>query len=320
MMITVPDDIVAVRLDQFLVAELPGMTRAAIQRLIETDHIQVNNKPVRPSLKLKGGESVHVELPEPVAAEPQAEQIELDILYEDADLIVVNKPAGMVVHPGAGNNSGTLVNALLGHCKDLSGIGGELRPGIVHRLDKGTSGVMVAAKNDRAHQSLSVQFSEHTIKRIYTALIYGNPKTDTGRIEGIIGRHPTDRLRLTGRVKHGKHAVTRWRVKRRYGRVSLVELRLETGRTHQIRVHMSEAGFPLLGDQLYLDGGRFAGLTDPQLRKMVSSIGRQTLHAGVLGFVHPSSGEYMEFTAAVADDMATLIDYLECKYGHTEQG
>ena len=214
-----------------------------------------------------------MEIPPPLPAEPQPEAIPLEVLYEDGDLIVIDKPAGLVVHPGAGNSSGTLVNALLAHCSDLSGIGGELRPGIVHRLDKDTSGVLVAAKSDRAHQSLSSQFSVHSVKRIYQALVYGSPKEDGGKIEGIIGRHPTERVRLSGKAKSGKHAVTRWRVKERYGRVSLVELRLETGRTHQIRVHLSEAGHPLLGDPLYPDGGRFNNLTDTQLRKLITSWG-----------------------------------------------
>lgn len=299
------------RLDLYLAATLEEQTRSAIQRLVESGHVLVDGNRVRPSLKLKGGERITVDIPQPVAAEPEAEQIALDVLYEDSDLIVINKPAGMVVHPGAGNSSGTLVNALLAHCTDLSGIGGELRPGIVHRLDKDTSGVMVAAKNDAAHQSLSAQFAIHSVKRLYSALVYGNPPTDSGRIEGAIGRHPTDRLRRSGKARHGKHAVTRWRVKRRYDRLALVELRLETGRTHQIRVHMSEAGFPLVGDQLYPDGGRFNNLADPQLRKRIKTLGRQALHAGVLGFVHPKTGDYLEFSADIPADMAALIDYLE---------
>jgi 23S rRNA pseudouridine1911/1915/1917 synthase len=299
------------RLDLFICRELAGETRATVQRLIEAGNVLVDGKTARPSLKLKGGERIRVEIPPPLPAEPQPEAIPLEVLYEDSDLIVINKPAGMVVHPGAGNSSGTLVNALLAHCSDLSGIGGELRPGIVHRLDKDTSGVLVAAKNDRAHQSLSSQFSVHSVKRIYQALVYGSPKEDGGKIEGIIGRHPTERVRLSGKAKSGKHAVTRWRVKERYGRVSLVELRLETGRTHQIRVHLSEAGLPLLGDPLYPDGGRFNNLADPQLRKLITGLGRQALHARTLGFIHPTTGEFMEFTTELPEDMAALIDYLK---------
>ncbi|KAA0891282.1 RluA family pseudouridine synthase [Oryzomonas rubra] len=305
-----PPDTEPQRLDLYICRELGGETRATVQRLIEAGNVLVDGKTARASLKIKGGERILVEIPPPQPAEPQPEAIPLEVLYEDADLIVINKAAGMVVHPGAGNSSGTLVNALLAHCRDLSGIGGELRPGIVHRLDKDTSGVLVAAKNDRAHQSLSNQFSVHSVKRIYQALIYGSPKEDTGKIEGIIGRHPTERIRLSGKAKSGRHAVTRWRVKERYARVSLVELRLETGRTHQIRVHLSEAGFPLLGDPLYPDGGRFNNLADTQLRKLITALGRQALHAHTLGFIHPTTGEFLEFTTEPPEDMATVIDYL----------
>lgn len=298
------------RLDLFLSIEMKGESRAMVQRLIETGNVLVDGKQVRTSLKLKGGEQIEVNIPPPLPATPLAESIPLEVLYEDSDLIVINKAAGMVVHPGAGNTSGTLVNALLAHCSDLAGIGGELRPGIVHRLDKGTSGVLVAAKHDRAHQALSEQFSVHTVKRIYQALIFGSPAEDTGKIEGIIGRHPTERLRLSGKAKNGKHAVTRWKVKERYGRVSLVELRLETGRTHQIRVHMTEAGFPLIGDPLYPDGGRCNNIPDTQLRGMINHLGRQALHARCLGFIHPMSGEYMEFTAEAPNDLQELLAYL----------
>ena len=308
--LTFPDDCAPMRLDLFISRHLEGETRTAVQRLIENGHVLVNGHASRPSLKLKGGEQVSVEIPAPTEAEPQPESIPLEVLYEDADLIVINKPAGMVVHPGPGNSSGTLVNALLAHCTDLSGIGGELRPGIVHRLDKGTSGVLVAAKNDRAHQSLSAQFHVHSVKRIYQALVFGTPQTDSGKIEGTIGRHPTERLRQSGKAKNGKHAVTRWRVKERYGRITLMELRLETGRTHQIRVHMTEAGFPLLGDPLYPDGGRVNNLADPRLKKMITLLGRQALHARTLGFIHPVTAEYLEFTTEMPNDMQALCDYL----------
>ena len=305
-----PADCPLIRLDLFISGQLAGETRTAIQRLIETGNVLVDGQVVRPSLRLKGGEQIVVEVPAPIEAEPQPELIPLNVLYEDSDLIVINKAAGMVVHPGPGNSSGTLVNALLGHCTDLSGIGGELRPGIVHRLDKGTSGVLVAAKNDRAHQALSAQFHVHSVKRIYQALVFGAPSTDSGKIEGTIGRHPTERLRQSGKAKNGKHAVTRWKVKERYGRITLMELRLETGRTHQIRVHMTESGFPLLGDPLYPDGGRVNNLADPRLKKMITMLGRQALHARTLGFIHPDSGEYLEFTTEMPADMQALCDYL----------
>lgn len=297
------------RIDIFLGSEI-GESRATVQRLIETGNVTVDGKLVRTSLKLRGGEQIEVDIPPPLPAEPLAEAIPLDVLYEDGDLIVINKPAGMVVHPGAGNSSGTLVNALLAHCSDLAGIGGELRPGIVHRLDKGTSGVLVAAKHDRAHQVLSEQFGVHSVKRIYQALIYGSPPEETGRIEGIIGRHPTERLRMSGKAKNGKNAITRWKVKERYGRVSLLELRLETGRTHQIRVHLTEAGLPLLGDPLYPDGGRCNNIPDSRLRGMINHLGHQALHARCLGFIHPSSGEYMEFTTELPEDLQELLSYL----------
>ena len=308
--LTYPADCGSTRLDLFISGQLEGETRTAIQRLIEAGNILVDGLVVRPSLKLKGGEQISVAIPEPTEAEPQPEVIPLDVLYEDHDLIVINKPAGMVVHPGPGNSSGTLVNALLAHCTDLSGIGGELRPGIVHRLDKGTSGVLVAAKSDRAHQALAAQFQVHSVKRIYQALVFGTPATDNGKIEGTIGRHPTERLRQSGKAKNGKRAVTRWRVHERYGRITLMELRLETGRTHQIRVHMTEAGFPLLGDPLYPDGGRVNNLADSRLKKMITTLGRQALHARTLGFVHPVTGEYLEFTTEMPKDMQLLCDYL----------
>jgi 23S rRNA pseudouridine1911/1915/1917 synthase len=239
------------------------------------------------------------------------EDIPLEILYEDADLVVLNKPAGMVVHPGAGNSAGTLVNALLGHCHDLSGIGGELRPGIVHRIDKETSGILVVAKSDNAHQGLSGQFSAHTIKRVYIALVFGSMKTDTGKIEGTIGRHPVDRKKMSGTSRHGKRAVTHWRVLARYPGISLLRIKLETGRTHQIRVHLSENGHPLLGDAVYGGSGRLAGLKDAKLRSLIKEMGRQALHAQTLGFIHPVTGVYLEFSAELPADIQTILDYLD---------
>ncbi len=298
------------RLDAFLAGKLPEMSRAAVQRLIEEGLVLLNERVPRASLKLQGGEQIVLQVPPPTPAVPLAEAISLTILYEDHHLIVLDKPAGMTVHPGAGVTSGTLVNALLAHCDDLSGIGGEIRPGIVHRLDKGTSGVLVAAKNDPAHRGLAEQFSVHSIKRLYWALVYGSPKEDTGRISGIIGRHPTDRLRLSGKARHGKQAVTHWRVLERLGPASLVQLRLETGRTHQIRVHLSEAGMPLLGDPLYPDGGRFNNLKDAVLKGMISRLGRQALHARVLGFVHPATGQYLEFSSEPPEDFSGILHYL----------
>ena len=311
MILEFPENTESLRLDHFICRALQSETRSTIQRLIESGNILVNDRQARASLKLRCGDLISIDIPEPIAPTPLPESIPLDVLYEDADVIVVNKPAGMVAHPGAGNASGTLVNALLAHCTDLSGVGGELRPGIVHRLDKGTSGVMVAAKNDLAHRDLSAQFGAHTIKRIYHALVYGAPKSDSGRVEGIIGRHPTERMRFSGKASQGKYAVTRWRVLLRFTNISLLELKLETGRTHQIRVHMTEAGFPLLGDILYPDGGRANNISDAKLRKLIGELDRQALHARVLGFIHPVTRNYLEFTSEFPADMAGLLEYLE---------
>lgn len=306
----IPPEATGQRLDAFLAATLPDQSRSAVQRLVEEGRVLVEGQTPRVSLKLRGGEWVEVTVPPPVAALPRPEAIPLTVIYEDHALIVIDKPAGMTVHPGAGVDTGTLVNALLAHCDDLSGIGGELRPGIVHRLDKGTSGLLVAAKNDTAHRGLANQFAEHSVKRLYWALVYGSPKTDTGRISGIIGRHPTERLRLSGSARHGKQAVTNWRVLERFGPASLVQLRLETGRTHQIRVHLTEAGMPLLGDPLYPDGGRCNNLKDSRLQGMIRALGRQALHARVLGFVHPVSGQFLEFTSEPPPDFGELLEYL----------
>ncbi len=309
----VPAESAGQRLDAFLVMQLPEFSRATLQRLVDEGHVQLDGEKPRCSVKLRGGEQVSLLIPPPAPAVPLPENIPLTVLYEDHDLIVIDKTAGMTVHPGAGTDSGTLVNALLGHCDDLSGIGGEIRPGIVHRLDKGTSGVLVAAKNDTAHRSLSEQFAAHSIKRLYWALIYGSPQEETGKVSNIIGRHPTDRLRMSGKARHGKEATTNWRVLERFGAASLVQLRLETGRTHQIRVHLTEANMPLLGDPLYPDGGRFNNLKDTRLKGLISHLGRQALHARVLGFIHPVSGQYLEFTSEPPQDFSTLLEYLREK-------
>jgi len=304
----------AERLDQFVSGQVPDLTRSAVQRLIEEGRVTVNGATPKPSLKLKGGETIIVEIPPPAPAVPLAEEIPLSVLYEDSHLIVVDKPAGMSVHPGAGNPAGTLVNALLGHCCDLSGVGGEIRPGIVHRIDKDTTGVIVAAKNDRSHVGLARQFKEHTIKRVYVAFVYGSPALDKGTIEAAIGRHPVDRKRMSGAARSGKRAVTHWKVTGRYGAVTVLELRLETGRTHQIRVHLSEAGFPLLGDPVYGSSGRISQLRDTELGAMIRRLGRQALHARTLGFIHPVTGEYLEFSSPLPDDMTQILEYLDKQF------
>ena len=300
------------RLDA-VVGTQEGLTRSMAQRLIEAGLVTVDGIAQKSSFKLHGGENITVSVPPPTPVEPEAESIPLEILFEDQHVVVVNKPPGMVVHPGAGNSSGTLVNALLGHCHDLSGIGGELRPGIVHRIDKDTSGILVVAKTDLAHRALSRQFKEHIIKRVYLALVFGSPKQDKGRIEAAIGRHPVDRKRMSASARRGKEAVTHWQAIGRYQGLTLMRVRLETGRTHQIRVHLSEAGHPLAGDTVYGGSGRMASIHDPKLRELIKELGRQALHAKTLGFIHPSSGEYLEFDSELPEDIRKVIDYLEIR-------
>jgi 23S rRNA pseudouridine1911/1915/1917 synthase len=289
------------RLDVVLARLEPTLSRAQVQRLIEQGEITVAGGVAKPAHKLRAGELIEGRVPEPVPAclEPQA--IPLAILYEDADLVVIDKPAGMVVHPAAGHAHGTLVNALLHHCRDLSGVGGELRPGIVHRLDKDTSGVLVAAKHDRAHRALSVQWKQHSIDREYLAFVRGSPRAETGTVDAPIGRHPTDRKRMSTRARVGRSAVTHWRVEERLRDATLLRVRLETGRTHQIRVHMASIALPLLGDRVY-GGGR---ALQPAL-----AIARQALHATVLGFAHPTTGERVRFESPLPGDLLDLLEAL----------
>lgn len=277
------------RLDLVLSLQLAEVSRSFVQKLIERGNVLINGT-VCTSKKYKvcRGDRIELILPPPKEIEALPEDIPLDIVYEDDDLLVVNKPRGMVVHPAPGNESGTLVNAVLYHCGDsLSSINGQMRPGIVHRIDKDTSGLLVVAKNDAAHRFLSRQLAGHTITRRYDALIFDNLKEDTGTVDAPIGRDPFNRLRQAV-ITDGRHtarrAVTHWEVKERFGRFTLIEARLETGRTHQIRVHMAWIGHPLVGDMVY----------GP--RRQPFNVSGQLLHAGVLGFVHPTSGRYMEFS------------------------
>jgi 23S rRNA pseudouridine1911/1915/1917 synthase len=304
------------RLDSYLSLCLPDISRSQIKKLIDERQILVDGGPAKASYKLKGGESIDVTLPEPepIAAIPEA--IPLDILYEDSAVIVVNKAPGMVVHPAAGHAQGTLVNALLHHCDDLAGIGGELRPGIVHRIDKDTSGVLVITKNDQSHQHLAAQFKEHSIQRIYHALVHGCPDTDRGTVRQAIGRHPTQRKKMSGKARNAKEAVTHWKVLERYSedRLSLVQFQLETGRTHQIRVHFSEMNHPLIGDPLYGSRSRSAAIKDPTLAALIAKLPGQALHARILGFIHPESGKYLEFSAEMPENLLNVVTYLKKKY------
>jgi 23S rRNA pseudouridine1911/1915/1917 synthase len=277
------------RLDRFLAQALPAFSRARLQTLIREKFVTVDGKPARPRDAVRAGAVVEVREPKVAKIEAQPEAMHLDILFEDDDLLVLNKPAGLVVHPGAGHQQHTLVNALLAHCKNLSGIGGQERPGIVHRLDKETSGVLVIAKNDATHRDLSKQFAERTTGKIYLALVAGTPRQKSGIIDAPISRHPVHRKKMSTARRAGRSAKTEYRVVRSGDDVSLVECTLHTGRTHQIRVHLHHLGHPVLGDKLY--GGKRAGVFP-----------RQMLHAWKLSFRHPRTGESMSFTAPVPED------------------
>lgn len=286
------------RIDKYVKAQMGEDTsRSQIQLWIEDGNLTVNGSPVKANYKIAAGDLIVLRIPEAEATEIVPEDIPLEVYYEDSDVIVVNKERGMVVHPAPGHASGTLVNALMYHCKDLSGINGELRPGIVHRIDKDTSGLLMAAKNDKAHSSLAAQLKEHSVTRKYFALVHGNLAHDQGTVDAPIGRDPHDRKMYTVIERNSKPAVTHFQVTERFGDYTLLELKLETGRTHQIRVHMKFIGHPLVGDPLY---GRSKGIR----------MDGQALHAAILGFVHPSSGEYLEFQAPLPQDMEDLLHSL----------
>lgn len=278
-----------IRLDVY-VAEIAEITRSRAAKLIEDGCVSVNGRLAAKNLKIGAGDKVIVDLPNPVSYDVTAEEIPLDIIYEDDDLLVVNKPKGMVVHPAAGNFDGTLVNALMHHCgSSLSGINGVMRPGIVHRIDKNTSGLLMVAKNDAAHNGLAAQIKAHSFTREYEAVVYGNLKNDSGVIDAPIGRHPIKRKMMAVTEKNSKNAVTHYEVLERFGNFTHVRLRLETGRTHQIRVHMSYIGHPVAGDEVY----------GP--KKVITSLNGQCLHAKKIGFVHPVTNEYMEFESDLPD-------------------
>ena len=287
------------RIDKYLAQKLPDQSRSYIQKLIKDEQVTVHNQKIKSNYKVQSGDQLRVELPKLQEPDILPEDIPLDILYEDEDVLVINKPKGMVVHPSAGHYSQTVVNAVLFHCKgQLSGINGVLRPGIVHRIDMDTTGAIVICKNDKAHQILAEQLKEHSITRKYRAIVCGNMKEDTGTIVGAIGRHPIDRKKMAINEKNGKPAVTHYKVLERFGNYTYIECQLETGRTHQIRVHMASKGHPLLGDVLY-------GPT-----KCPFKLQGQCLHAMVLGFMHPSTGEYMEFEAPLPNYFINLLQNL----------
>ena len=283
------------RLDAFLASSLDGLTRSQATRLIESGEVAVNGRAVSKSYKLAGGEDIAVTLPEPEPVEAVPQDIPLDVVYEDADVIVVNKPSGMVVHPAPGHPDGTLVNALLYHCAGtLSGIGGALRPGIVHRIDRDTSGLIIAAKNDAAHQCLSAQLADHTLARTYECIVVGALREDRGTVDAPIARHPTDRKRMAV-VAGGREAVTHWEVIARYPGYTHVRCRLETGRTHQIRVHMAYIGHPILGDTVYGTKKEVPGLTG------------QCLHAVGLRFLHPRTHEVVELSCPLPEEFTRML-------------
>ena len=294
------------RADVVLSELLSGLTRSQIKKLIDDNRVTVQDRTIKPSAKFDEGDVVQITLPEPELLDLRPENLSVELLYEDESIAVVDKPAGMTVHPGAGVSSGTLVNALLFKCKDLSGIGGKIRPGIVHRLDKYTSGVMVVAKNDQAHNFLVGQFKAREVKKKYIAIVEGDVKGDSGVFKSAIGRHPTNRIKMSSQAKAGRGSVTKWETLERYGPATLVEAEPRTGRTHQIRVHFSESGYPLLADGVY---GREKPKNDV-LKHASKLMGRQALHARELGFKHPLTGELLRFEAPLPRDMEKTLEYL----------
>lgn len=287
------------RIDQFLCKCQPDVSRSAIQKWIKDGNILVQGKTCKANYRINPGDTIALFVPEPVEVSIQPQDIPLDILYEDKDLLIVNKPKGMVVHPAPGHPDGTLVNAIMYHCKEsLSGINGEIRPGIVHRIDQDTTGSLIVCKNDQAHIKIAEQIKVHSINRIYRGIVIGHPAEDEGLVHAPIGRNPNDRKKMAINEKNGKDAITHYRLLKRFKDYSYMEFKLETGRTHQIRVHMASIGHPLLGDVLY----------GP--KKCPYKLQGQTLHAAVIGFVHPTSGEYLEVEAPLPDYFKHLLEIL----------
>jgi 23S rRNA pseudouridine1911/1915/1917 synthase len=299
-----------IRLDVFLSSEEIMYSRAQAQKAIKEGRVWVNSKNEKASFHVYTGDLIEIEKLDPVSIDVVPEDITLDVLFEDNSIIVINKPAGMVVHPAAGNYSGTLVNALLFHCKNLSGIGGAVRPGIVHRLDKGTSGVLVVAKNDKAHIGLSKQFEVHSVKRVYSALAYGVMKELKGVINLPIGRHNTDRKKMSTITRRGRDAITHWEVLESFDYFSLLRVILETGRTHQVRVHLSTIDHPIVNDQDYGTSKRLKIITDKRLLDEIKGLKRPLLHAGFLEFIHPETNETMNFKVPLTPDFTNVLNIL----------
>jgi 23S rRNA pseudouridine1911/1915/1917 synthase len=317
--VTLPATARGLRFDQAIASLMPDQSRASLQRLIRRGHVFADGRPARSAARVRGGERIEVVVPAPEPAGLVPEPLALEVLHEDADLIAINKPPGLTVHPGAGVRQGTLVNALLHHCRDLSGIGGVERPGIVHRLDRDTSGVLVAAKNDVTHRALSQQFKARRVTKVYEALVWGAPRDASGVVDAAIGRHPTARTRMAVRPG-GRSARTAWRVIERLGPVTLVELRPETGRTHQLRVHLASIGRPIVGDPLY--GGRraAAGATADPVRAALADYHGMALHARRLEFTHPANGAMIRLDASRPGPLDTLIARLRAAHGVARAG
>jgi 23S rRNA pseudouridine1911/1915/1917 synthase len=297
------------RLDAFLAARIEGLSRMAVKRMADDGGVLVDGRPAKPSHRLSAGERVEAELPGAPVADLSPEEIPLDIIHEDAEVIVVNKPPGLVVHPAAGVRSGTLANALVFHFQNLSERGGTFRPGIVHRLDRDTSGLMVVAKTAPAHEKLSDQFRARTVFKSYVALVHGVVREEGGKIEQPLARDPRNRTRMAV-VRGGREAVSVWKVRQRFTRFTLLDVRIRTGRTHQIRVHLAWMRHPVVGDETY-GAGRDQSIMDPRLRARVAAIGRQFLHAERLAFDHPGTGERLMFEAPLPVDLAAFLDSLE---------
>ena len=305
---TVPEELESIRLDRCLAELNPDWTRSRARKLIDEGHVLINDASGKASTAVHAGDTVVVDEPPPRPLEVEAEDIPLDVIHEDGDLLVINKPAGLVIHPAAGNPSGTLVNALLHHCQDLSGIGGVERPGIVHRLDKDTTGIMVVAKSDRAHLALSIAFRRHTIRKTYFAVCYGTPKVAEGVVDAAIDRHPRQRREMAV-VKEGRPARTLYGVEQVFDGTSMVSCHPVTGRTHQIRVHMAHIGHAIVGDPLYA-GRQWRNLADPRVQAACRSFPRQALHARRIAFEHPVSKEGVEFEAPLPADLEELLHVL----------